>query len=51
MLPSSTDIIVALDRIIKVFENTVEVGLVRSRWKEIKRLQSSYSLALANASA
>lgn len=39
-LPSSVDIIRALEKIVKAFEDAVQVELVRARWEEIKRLQA-----------
>jgi len=42
MLPSSKDIIVALDRINKAFNNVMDMEVVKARWGEIKRIQKSY---------
>jgi SpoVK/Ycf46/Vps4 family AAA+-type ATPase len=39
MLPNSTDIIVALNRIIKAFESPIEVEVTKTRWEEIKKLR------------
>jgi uncharacterized radical SAM superfamily protein len=38
-LPSSTNIIAALNRIIKAFENPIEIEVTKTRWEEIKKLQ------------
>lgn len=43
-LPDSEIIISALGAIIKAFEDTVQVGLMRTRWNEIKKLQSNQTL-------
>jgi len=32
VLPYSTDIIVALNRIIKAFESLIEIGVIKTRW-------------------
>lgn len=39
-LPNSTGIIVALNRIIKAFENPIEIEVTKARWEEIKKLSS-----------
>ena len=39
MLPSSEGIIKALNRIVEVFSNPVEIEVVKTRWEEIKKLQ------------
>jgi len=38
MLPNSTDIIVALNRIIKAFEKPIEIEATKTRWEEIKKM-------------
>jgi hypothetical protein len=39
-LPSSDDIIKALSRIVEVFSNPTEIEVVKTRWEEIKKLES-----------
>ena len=39
MLPSSEIIILAIDKVIRAFEDTTQVELIKVRWGEIKRLQ------------
>lgn len=41
LLPSSEIIIHALDKIIKAFEDRIQVELIKVRWEEIKKLRSS----------
>ena len=38
-LPNSTNIIVALNRIIKAFESPIEIEVTKTRWEEIKKLR------------
>lgn len=40
LLPSSEGIIKALNRIIEVFSNPIEIEVTRTRWEEIKKLQN-----------
>jgi hypothetical protein len=48
LLPSSTGIIKALEKIIKAFENPIEIEVTKTRWEEIKKLsqKSNPSIAL-----
>lgn len=46
MLPSSDVIITSLEKIVKAFENIVQVDLIRQRWEEIKQLQIAPTLVL-----
>jgi hypothetical protein len=39
MLPGSVVIISALEKIVKAFEDTIQIQLIRERWEEIKKLQ------------
>ena len=39
LLPSSDVIISSLEKIVKAFEDIVQVDLIRQRWEEIKKLQ------------
>jgi len=39
LLPSSEDIIKAIEGIIKVFESPIEIEVLRQRWEEIKKYQ------------
>jgi DNA invertase Pin-like site-specific DNA recombinase len=41
VLPSSDVIISALEKIVKAFEDTIQVDLIRQRWEEIKVLQNA----------
>ena len=43
MLPSSEDIIQATNRIVKAFEDVMQVEVIKVRWEEIKDIKSSYS--------
>lgn len=38
------DIIVALNRIIKAFKNSIEIKVTKTRWEEIKKLQNKFDL-------
>jgi len=38
VLPSSEGIIKALNRIVEVFGNPIEIEVIRTRWEEIKKL-------------
>ena len=49
MLPSSDDIIKALNRIVEVFSNPIEIEVIRTRWEEIKRLSKEPTLTVAIA--
>jgi hypothetical protein len=40
MLPSSEIIITSIGKIIKAFEDTVQIGLIRVRWEEVGKLQT-----------
>lgn len=40
-LPTSEGIITALEKIVKAFEDTIQVQLIKERWEEIKSLQYS----------
>ncbi len=40
MLPSSEDIIKALNKIVEVFNNPIEIEVIKTRWEEIKKLQN-----------
>jgi hypothetical protein len=40
LLPNSTGIIEALNKIIKAFENPIEIEIIKTRWEEIKKLQN-----------
>ncbi len=42
VLPGSDEIITALNRIVEVFGNPVEIEVVKTRWEKIKKL--SYSI-------
>jgi hypothetical protein len=41
LLPSSEDIIVALDRINKAFNNVMDMEVMKNRLGEIRRLQAA----------
>jgi hypothetical protein len=45
-LPSSGILIPAINKIISAFESPIEVGALRTRWEEIKKLQDLNSLAI-----
>ncbi len=47
LLPSSDVIISALEKIVKAFEDTIQVDLIRQRWEEIKTLQNVPLLAFS----
>lgn len=47
MLPSSDVIISALEKIVKAFEDLVQVDLIKQRWEEIQRLQLIPSVTFA----
>lgn len=47
LLPSSDVIITSLEKIVKAFEDIVQVDLIRQRWEEIKQLQNIPALTLA----
>jgi len=47
VLPSSDVIITSLEKIVKAFEDIVQVGLIRQRWEEIKQLQHAPTLTLS----
>ncbi len=47
MLPGSDVIISALEKVVKAFEDTTQIDLIRQRWEEIKQLQRTPSLNLA----
>lgn len=53
MLPNSKIIISAMNKILKAFEDAVQMELIKVRWEEIKRLNSqsdSLALCLPNSS-
>jgi len=39
-LPTSEGIITALNKIVKAFEDTIQVQLIKERWEEIKSMQT-----------
>jgi|GEM_PF-3639941 len=39
-LPTSEGIITALEKIVKAFEDTIQVQLIKERWEEIKTYQA-----------
>jgi hypothetical protein len=43
LLPASVGIITALEKIVKAFEDMIQVQLIKKRWEEIKGLQVLYS--------
>ena len=45
MLPSPEIIITAINKILKAFEDTIQMELIKVRWEEIKRLQFKPALA------
>jgi len=47
VLPSSDVIISSLEKIVKAFEDIVQVDLIRERWEEIKQLQNMPAHAFA----
>jgi hypothetical protein len=38
-LPTSEGIITALEKIVKVFEDTIQIQLIKERWEEIQKYQ------------
>jgi hypothetical protein len=40
LLPSSDDIIKAINRIVEIFSNPTEIEVVKTRWEEIEKLES-----------
>lgn len=46
MLPSSEVIIEGVSSILKTFDDVIEMGILKARWEEIKRLQSNSSYAI-----
>jgi hypothetical protein len=49
-LPGSDVIISALEKIVKAFEDTTQIDLIRQRWEEIKKLQDSKEILSNNLS-
>lgn len=47
-LPTSDIIISALEKIVKAFENSTQIDLIRQRWEEIKKLQDSKEILSSN---
>lgn len=45
-LPGSDVIISALEKIVKAFEDTTQIDLIRQRWEEIKQLQTSTKIEI-----
>lgn len=42
MLPKPEIIIATVEKLLKAFENVIQMELIRVRWEEIKKLQTPY---------